>query len=173
MFFVFVLFNLHIPHVNLTVHEQNWSPFALDTPILLVHNFLDINIYDLSFFILDPPSTVQIGQSHKLAFAVVFMCRIWMMIVVPFVQDHSDQSVFPCGLCVLDWFEEEVVEYPHFIQNVVEEHISHLNISHLFDVYVCWKSYLEFIYGKQGIFSPCRRGRTFDAFHTCRDPVFP
>ncbi len=53
-FFVFVLFDLHVPHVNLPVHEKYWRPFTLFTPILFVHGFLNIDVFNFSLFVFYP-----------------------------------------------------------------------------------------------------------------------
>jgi hypothetical protein len=58
-----------------------------------------------------------------------------MVIVIALMKNHTDETILSGGFCILDWLEEEVVEYSHVIENVVEKPVLDFDITHFLNVF--------------------------------------
>jgi hypothetical protein len=84
--------------------------------------------------IFDPFSPIWIDKRLELSYAIMIVRRINMMIIIPFVHDHTDHSILTSWLGVFQRLKTEIVENIFFLQNTVEIHVSNLSVRILLNV---------------------------------------
>lgn len=128
--------DLDVAHVDLLVHQQHGRPSALLAPVFRTGGLVDVHHLHLSAVVLGPLLAPLVDDGHEVALAVVLVALVWPVVVVPAVQHHSDQSILPRWLRVLDSFEPELVVDVLHEEDVVQEVVLDLHLAQLVDVCV-------------------------------------
>lgn len=128
------LLHFDIPHVDLLVHQQNRSPPPFLSPVLRIRSFLYIHDLDFRTMILHPFPAMLVHNRHEIALAVVLVLRLRSVIVIPFVQNHSNQSILACGLRVFNRLKPELMIYISIEQNIIEEIVLLFSFTELFEI---------------------------------------
>lgn len=135
LFGIFCL-NNHVFHVYLSIEEKNRRKLPLFSPILFIHNLINIDVFDFSFMIFNPFSSIRIDECLELSNTIMIVRWINMMVIITFMHNHTNHSILTGWLGVSQRLKTEIVEDIFFLQNAVEIQISNLSVSILLNVYI-------------------------------------